>query len=66
MVCPATDNANYLWISLFYTALNNTGRCGLVIPSAGDAIRSEAVIRQNIIETGAVDVVVSVGPNFTR
>lgn len=62
---PSTDNANYLWISLFYTTLNNTGRAGFVMAnSAGDARSSEAVIRQNIIETGAVDVIVSVGPNF--
>lgn len=62
---PSTDNANYLWISLFYTALNNTGRAGFVMAnSAGDARSSEAIIRQNIIETGAVDVIVSIGPNF--
>lgn len=62
---PRTDNANYLWISLFHSALNATGRAGFVMAnSAGDARGSEADIRQKIIETGAVDVIVSVGPNF--
>lgn len=62
---PRTDNANYLWIQLFYASLNETGRAGFVMAnSAGDARGSEATIRQQLIESGAVDVVVSVGPNF--
>src|SRR5438270_1210208 len=32
--------------------------------SAGDARGSEQLIRQKLIESGAVDVIVSVGPNF--
>jgi type I restriction enzyme M protein len=62
---PNPDNANYLWISLFYSALNDTGRAGFVMAnSAGDARGSEQLIRQRLIETGAVDVIVSVGSNF--
>lgn len=62
---PNTDNANYLWIQLFHSALNETGRAGFVMAnSAGDARSSEALIRQKLIESGAVDVIVSVGPNF--
>lgn len=62
---PKTDNANYLWIQLFYAALKPTGRAGFVMAnSAGDARGSEQVIRQKLIESGAVDVIVSVGPNF--
>lgn len=62
---PRPDNANYLWIQLFYTALNATGRAGFVMAnSAGDARGSEQAIRQKLIESGAVDVVVSVGSNF--
>jgi type I restriction enzyme M protein len=62
---PNPDNANYLWISLFYSALNDTGRAGFVMAnSAGDARGSEQLIRQKLIETGAVDVIVSVGSNF--
>jgi type I restriction enzyme M protein len=35
---PRADNANYLWIQLFYSSLNETGRAGCVMAnSAGDA-----------------------------
>lgn len=62
---PSVDNANYLWIQQFYSALNESGRAGFVMPnSAGDARSSEQTIRRRIIETGALDVVVSVSPNF--
>jgi type I restriction enzyme M protein len=62
---PSTDNGNYLWIQLFYSSLNETGRAGFVMAnSAGDAGHSELKIRRNLIQTGDVDVVVSVGPNF--
>ena len=62
---PSTNNANYLWIQLFYSALNETGRAGFVMAnSAGDARGSEAAIREKLIETGAVDVICSVGPNM--
>src|SRR4051812_25561777 len=43
---PRTDNANYLWIQLFYSALNTKGRAGLVMAnSASDAGHSEKEIR---------------------
>lgn len=62
---PNTDNANYLWIQLFYAALNDTGRAGFVMAnSAGDARGSELEIRKQLIDSGAVDVIVSVGSNF--
>lgn len=62
---PKPDNANYLWIQLFHSALNDTGRAGFVMAnSAGDARGSEMLIRQKLIESGAVDVIVSVGSNF--
>lgn len=62
---PTTDNANYLWIQLFYGALNDKGRAGFVMAnSASDARGTESVIRQKLIEAGAVDVMVSVGSNF--
>ncbi|MDE2339946.1 MAG: SAM-dependent DNA methyltransferase, partial [Alphaproteobacteria bacterium] len=62
---PSTDNANYIWMSQFYAALNNHGRAGFVMAnSASDARGSEAEIRKKLIESGAVDVIVSVGPNF--
>ena len=59
------DNANYLFIQMFHSALNETGRAGFVMgSSAGDARGSEAAIRQKLIETGDVDVIVSVGPKM--
>ncbi|MDY0398300.1 MAG: class I SAM-dependent DNA methyltransferase [Desulfuromonas thiophila] len=62
---PRTDNANYLWIQLFYSALNATGRAGFVMAnSASDARASEQELRQQLIEARAVDVMVAVGPNM--
>lgn len=62
---PSTDNGNYIWITQFYSALNENGRAGFVMAnSAADARGSEADIRRKLIESGAVDVIVSVGPNF--
>jgi len=62
---PSTDNANYLWIQDFYTALNENGRAGFVMAnSAADARHSELAIRKKLIEEGVVDVIVSVGSNF--
>ena len=62
---PRTDNANYLWIQLFYSALNARGRAGFVMAnSASDARSSEQELRQKLIEAKAVDVMVAVGPNM--
>lgn len=62
---PASDNANYLWIQLFYSSLSATGRAGFVMAnSAADARSSEQEIRKKLIESKAVDVVVAVGPNM--
>ena len=62
---PRTDNANYLWIQLFYSSLNARGRAGFVMAnSASDARSSEQALRQQLIEARAVDVMVAVGPNM--
>jgi len=62
---PRTDNANYLWIQLFHSALNEKGRAGFVMAnSASDARSSEQEIRRQLIESRAVDVMVAVGPNL--
>lgn len=61
---PEPDNANYLWIQMFHSELNDQGRAGFVIAnSAGHARGSEQLIRQRLIEDGSVDVIASVGPN---
>jgi len=62
---PRSDNANYLWIQLFHSSLNAKGRAGFVMAnSASDARSSEQDIRQKLIESRSVDVMVAVGPNM--
>lgn len=62
---PRTDNGNYIWIQQFYSALNSRGRAGFVMAnSASDARSSEMEIRKQLIQTGAVDVMVAIGSNF--
>ena len=58
-------NANYLWISYFYAYLNETGRAGFVMASsATDSQGHDKEIREKLVKTGHVDVMVSVGNNF--
>lgn len=58
-------NANYLWISYFYAYLNETGRAGFVMASsATDSQGKDKEIREKLVSTGDVDVMLSVGNNF--
>ena len=58
-------NANYLWISYFHAYLNNHGRAGFVMASsATDSANKDRDIREKLVRTGDVDVMVSVGNNF--
>lgn len=58
-------NANYLWISYFYAYLNEKGRAGFVMASsATDSSNKDRDIREQLVKTGDVDVMVSVGNNF--
>lgn len=62
---PKADNGNYLWIELFYSALNARGRAGFVMAnSAADARQSELEIRKKVLRAQAVDVMIAIGPNF--
>jgi len=62
---PSVDNANYLWIQLFYSALNVKGRAGFVMAnSASDARSSEMEIRKQLINSRVVEAIVAVGPNM--
>lgn len=62
---PKPDNANYLWIQVFLSALNEKGRAGFVMAnSASDARQSELEIRKKIIEDQVVDVMIAIGSNF--
>ncbi|PZX10946.1 type I restriction enzyme M protein [Palleronia aestuarii] len=59
------SNANYLWMSYFYSYLNENGRAGVVMSSqASSAGRDEAMVRQKLVETGAVDVMIDIRGNF--
>ena len=59
------SNGNYLWISYFYSYLNETGRAGFVMSSqASSAGRDEAKVRQKLIETGDVDIMIAIRSNF--
>ncbi len=58
-------NANYLWISYFHAYLNDTGRAGFVMASsATDSQGKDKDIREALVKTGDVDVMISVGNNF--
>ena len=59
------SNGNYVWISYFYSYLNEHGRAGFVMSSqASGAGGGEAKVRQKLVETGAVDVMIAVRSNF--
>lgn len=61
----AVSNANYLWIQYFYSYLNQRGRAGFVMASsASDAGHGEKEIREELIATQAVDMIISIGTNF--
>ncbi len=62
---PSVDNANYLWIQIFYSALNDKGRAGFVMAnSASDARGTELELRKKLIEQKAIDVMIAVSSNF--
>ncbi|MDA2933651.1 type I restriction-modification system subunit M [Acidobacteria bacterium AH-259-D05] len=59
------SNGNYVWISYFYSYLNERGRAGFVMSSqASSAGGDEAKVRQKLVETGDVDVMVAIRSNF--
>ena len=59
------SNANYLWLQYFYSYLNENGRAGVVMSSqASSAGRDEAKVRQKLVESGAVDVMIDIRGNF--
>ena len=63
---PTNDNANYLWIQEFYSAMRpGKGKAGFVMAnSAADARGTELEIRKQIIQSEVVDVMISIGSNF--
>lgn len=64
---PKADNANYMWISMFYSALNERGRAGFVMASGAEGGSTSAAapeIRKSLVEADAVDVMIAVGTNM--
>ena len=61
----AVSNGNYLWIQYFYQYLNEKGRAGFVMASsASDSGYGEKDVREQLVKTGDVDVMVAIGNNF--
>ena len=59
------SNGNYLWISYFHSYLNEKGRAGFVMSSqASSAGRDEAKVRRKLIESGDVELMIAIRPNF--
>ena len=59
------SNANYLWIQYFYSYLNKTGRAAFVMSSqASSAGRDEAKVREQLVKSGHVDIMVDIRSNF--
>jgi len=59
------SNGNYVWISYFYSYLAEQGRGGFVMSSqASSAGNTEAKVRQKLIETGHVDIMIAIRSNF--
>ena len=59
------SNGNYVWISYFYSYLNETGRAGFVMSSqASSAGGGEAKVRRKLVETGDVDIMIAIRSNF--
>jgi type I restriction enzyme M protein len=59
------SNGNYLWISYFWSYLSERGRAGFVMSSqASSAGHAEREVREKIVRTGDVDVMISIRNNF--
>lgn len=59
------SNGNYLWISYFHSYLSPHGRAGFVMSSqASSAGHGEKDVRRKIVQTGDVDVMISIRSNF--
>ena len=59
------SNGNYVWISYFYSYLNEHGRAGFVMAAGAESAgRGDALVRQKLVATGDVDIMVSIRSNF--
>ena len=59
------SNGNYVWISYFYSYLKPTGKAGFVMAAGAEASgRGDLLVRKQLIETGAVEMMVYIRSNF--
>lgn len=59
------SNANYLWIQYFYSYMSDRGKAGFVMSSqASSAGRDEAKVRERLIKSGHVDMMVAIRSGF--
>ena len=59
------SNGNYVWISYFYSYLNERGQAGFVMSSqASSAGGGEAQVRRKLVESGDVDAMIAIRSNF--
>ena len=59
------SNGNYVWMSYFHSYLSDTGRAGIVMSSqASSAGKKEAEVREAMVKSGDVDIMISIRGNF--
>lgn len=59
------SNGNYVWMSFFHSYLSETGRAGIVMSSqASSAGGSEAKVREALVKSGDMDIMVAIRGNF--
>lgn len=59
------SNGNYIWMSFFHSYLSPRGRAGIVMSSqASSSGGKEAEVRQALVKTGDVDIMVAIRGNF--
>ena len=59
------SNGNYIWMSFFHHYLSPRGRAGIVMSSqASSAGGKEADVRQALVKSGDVDIMIAIRGNF--
>lgn len=59
------SNGNYVWMSFFHSYLSDKGRAGIVMSSqASSAGGGEAKVREALVKSGDVDIMMAIRGNF--
>jgi type I restriction enzyme M protein len=59
------SNGNYIWMSFFHSYLSEKGRAGIVMSSqASSAGGGEAKVREALVKSGDVDIMMAIRGNF--